>query len=148
VAGAASPATQPMMLSWQGPSQARVGERISVAINAQSSQPFGQLALAVGFDPAVLKPVEVSEGDLVRQNKLQSTFTQAIDQPGGRVVLELAVGAGGAASGAGSVATIVFEAIAASAGTPVTALEVVPASVSGEPVAVNPLAPLVLQVAP
>ena len=148
LAGVASPATQPMMLSWQGPNQAKVGERISVALNAQSSQAFGRLALAVGFDPAVLRPVEVNEGDLVRQNKLQSIFTHSIDQSAGRVVLELAAGAGGAASGAGSVASIVFEAIAASAETLVTALEVVPSSASGEPVTVNPLAPLVLQVAP
>jgi general secretion pathway protein D len=147
-AGVPSPATQPMMLSWQGPNQAKVGERISVAINAQSSQLFQHLALAVGFDPGVLRPVEVSEGDLMRQNKLQSTFTHAIDQPGGRVVLELTASGGGAASGAGSVATIVFEAIAASEGTPVTASDVQPASSSGEPVTVNALAPLVLQVAP
>lgn len=147
-AGAPSPATAPMMLTWQGPNQAKVGERISVAINAQSPQPFQHLALAVGFDPGVLRPVEVSEGDLVRQNNLQSTFTHAIDQPGGQVVLELAASGSGAASGAGSVATIVFEVSAASAGTPITAYNIVPAAPSGEPIAVNTVAPLVLQVAP
>jgi general secretion pathway protein D len=143
-AGVPSPATQPMMLSWQGPTQAKVGERISVAINGQSSQPFQRLALAVGFDPGVLRPVEVSEGDLVKQNKLQSTFTHSIDQPGGQLQFELAA----SGSGAASVATIVFEVIAASAGTPVTANNIHASGPSGESVVVNAAAPLLLQVAP
>jgi general secretion pathway protein D len=145
---AASPATQPMMLSWQGPSQAKVGERISLAINAQSSQPFQRLSLAIGFDPAVLKPVEVSEGDLFKQNKLQSAFTHSIDLAGGQVALELAANGSGAASGAGSIANVVFEVIAANPGTPVTASSVQSAAPSGEPVAVNPIAALVLQALP
>lgn len=145
-APAASPATQPLMLSWQGPSQARVGERISVAINAQSSQPFQQLALALGFDPGVLRPVEVTEGDLLRQNALASTFTPSIDAAGGQVLVDLAA-ASGAASGAGSVATVVFEVLAASAGTPITASNV-RAAAPGGPLAANPVAPLTLQVLP
>jgi general secretion pathway protein D len=143
-----SPATQPMMLSWQGPNQAKVGERISVAINGQSSQPFQRLAVAVGFDPGVLRPVEVAEGDLVKQNKLQSTFTNSIDQASGQLVFELAAGGSGAASGAGSVATVVFEVIAASPGTPVSANNIQSAGPAGEPIAVNEMPPLVLQVVP
>ncbi len=142
----ASPATQPLMLSWQGPSQARVGERISVTINAQSSQPFQQLAMAIGFDPGVLRPVEVTEGDIARQNQLPSTFTPSIDAAGGQVLVELAA-ASGAASGAGSVATVVFEVLAASAGTPITATNVRAAAPEG-PLAANTVAPLTLQVLP
>lgn len=145
---AASPATQPVMLSWQGPSQAKVGQRISVAINAQSSQPFQRIALAVGFDPNVLKAVEVVEGDLLKQNNLASTFTHAIDQPGGQVAVELAASGDAAASGAGSIATVVFEVLAASEGTPVTASNMQSAAPSGAPVMVNPVAALTLQVAP
>jgi general secretion pathway protein D len=128
-----------MMLSWQGPNQAKVGERISIVINGQSSQPFQQLALGVGFDPAVLRPVEVAEGDLVRQNKLESTFTHSIDQAGGQLAFELAASGSGAASGAGSLATVVFEVLAASAGTPVTANNIRLTGSSGEPAADSPL---------
>lgn len=144
----ASPATQPVMLSWQGPIQARVGERISVAVNSQSSQPFQRLALAIGFDPAVLKPVAVTEGDLFKQNNLASTFTQNVDQATGQVTVELAGGGASAASGAGGIATVVFEALAASAATPLTAGSVRALAPSGDAVAVNPMSPLSLEVAP
>jgi general secretion pathway protein D len=142
-----SPANQPMMLSWQGPSQAKVGERISIAINAQSSQSFQHLALAVGFDPGVLRPVEITEGDIMKQNKLASTFTQSVDPTAGQVLVELAAGSG-AASGAGSVATVVFEVLAANAGTPLTVSNVRSTAPAGEAVAVNAVAPLTLQVVP
>jgi general secretion pathway protein D len=145
---AASPATQPVMLSWQGPSQAKVGERISVAINAQSSQPFQRIALAVGFDPNVLEAVEVAEGDLLKQNNMASTFTHAIDQASGQVAVELTASGNGAASGAGSIATVVFEVLAASEGTPVTASNMQSAAASGAPLLVNPVAVLTLPVAP
>lgn len=137
-----------MMLSWQGPSQAKVGERISVAINAQSSQPFQRIKLSIGFDPGVLKPVEVAEGDLLKQNNLASTFTHSIDQTGGQVVIELAASGNGAASGAGSLATVVFEAIAVSPGTTVTASSIETSALSGDPVVVNPVGALTLNVVP
>jgi general secretion pathway protein D len=146
-AGMPSPASQPMMLSWQGPSQARVGERISMSINAQSSQSFQSLAMAVGFDPGMLRPVEVTEGDIMKQNKLASTFTQSIDPAGGQVLVELAAGSG-AASGAGSVATVVFEVLVANAGTTLTLSNLRSAAPSGESVAVNTVAPMTLQVVP
>jgi general secretion pathway protein D len=145
---AASPASQPLVLSWQAPSQVKAGERLSVTIAAQSSRPAHSLALALGFDPAVLRAVEVKEGDFMRQGQLASAFSQHIDQAGGKVALEVVARGDDGASGAGNVATVVFEALAAGATTTLNAGEVKAAAAGGEPLAVTASSAHALEVLP
>jgi general secretion pathway protein D len=136
------------VLSWQAPSQARAGERLSVTIDAQSSRPARSLALALDFDPALLRAVEVREGDFMRQGQTGASLSQHIDQAGGKVTLELAARGDGGASGAGSVATVVFEALAAGASTSIRPGEAKAAAAGGEPLAVTAPAALALEVLP
>jgi general secretion pathway protein D len=122
--GIVSPATQPLILSWEGPNQAKVGDKISVTINTQSSQRVNNIGMQIGFDPSVLKAVDVIEGNFLKQSNLASTFTKNIDPAGGQMTIELAGSETVGASGAGSVATLIFEAIAAGVQSKITATPV------------------------
>lgn len=111
--GKAAPAAQPLPLSWQGPNQAKVGDKISLTLNTPSSPGVDSLGLLVGFDPAVLKAVDAVEGNLLKQNNLSSNFTRTIDQASGQILVDLSgtAGTGGTKAG-GSVVTLVFEVMA------------------------------------
>jgi general secretion pathway protein D len=132
--------------SWQGPGQARVGERISLTLNTQAQQGVGNLSFLVGFDPAVLKAVDVVEGELAKQNNAPSNFTKAIDQQGGQLLIDLA--GMGAESGSGSVATLVFEVTGTSPQSPVAVSRIVATGTAGEPVALAAPVPHTIAVAP
>lgn len=117
-APAASPAVQPvappskppLALSWVGPNAVKVGDRVILTLNAQAAQSMSNLGLQVNFDPAVLKVVDVSEGNLLRQSNVPSTFTKSVDQNKGLASVELAGTGKDGASGNGSVVTIMFQA--------------------------------------
>jgi general secretion pathway protein D len=109
-------APQPLTFSWTGPNQARVGDKFSLTLNTQTVQGLNNLGFLVGFDPAVLKATDVTEGDLMQQNNSQSNFTKTIDQASGQILVDMK---GTAAGGEGSVITLMFEVTAATAQSPV-----------------------------
>jgi general secretion pathway protein D len=142
----ASPAAQPVVLSWQGPAQAKPGEHISLTLNVQSSQPAHSVSAVLAYDPALLRAVDATEGDFVRQSGNQSVFRQQVDEKAGQVMLELAA-ASGAASGAGAVATVEFEVLAPGKAL-LAARDIKALDASGEPLAVTASAPPSVQVQP
>ena len=99
----------PMSLSWQGPNQGKVGDKITLSLNARSTQGVKALGFHVEFDPGVLKALDVVEGDSMKRNNSTSTFSKKIDQEAGDVEIDL-VGKG--AEGAGKIFTMTFEVIA------------------------------------
>jgi general secretion pathway protein D len=143
----AAPAAGPVVLSWQGPSQAKVGQLVSLTLNAQSAQALGRMEMQVNFDPAVWKAVDVTEGSFLKQNNMQSSFVKTIDQPGGQIQLDV-TGTGAGASGSGSVATLVFEALAADPQAAISVGRMTPTAPGGEEVAATVPEPHVIAVAP
>jgi general secretion pathway protein D len=145
-APAQSPAVtqQPLVFSWNGPNQVKVGDKISLTLNTHSPQDVSGIGFLVGFDPAVLKVTDVAEGDFLKQNNSPSNFTRTIDQASGQILVD-ATGAG--ASGGGSVATMVFEVTAASSRSPVTISRINLTGASGEALPFTPLAPHFIAVA-
>lgn len=141
-----APATAPLTLSWQGPAQARPGETVSLTLNAQSGQALGSLGLLVGFDPAVLKVVDIEEGGFLRQNNMQSTMTRTIDQAGGQILLDLS--GQGAEGAGGSVATLIFEAVGAKPHSQISVGRVSSTGPGGEPLTSSPPEPHVIAVLP
>ncbi|HEY0666466.1 MAG TPA: secretin N-terminal domain-containing protein [Gallionella sp.] len=132
-------AAPPRLFSWQGPNQAKVGDKVSLTLNTQSPQGANSLGFLVGFDPAVLKATEVAEGSLMRQDGgSPSNFTGTIDQASGQILVEMK---GDAAGGEGSVATLVFEVTAATAQSPVTVSRINLAGSAGESLAFTAPAP-------
>jgi general secretion pathway protein D len=130
VPGNAVAATQPLAFSWAGPSQAKVGDKISLTLNTQAQQGVNSLGFLVGFDPAVLKATDVAEGNFMQQDNQPSNFTKTIDQAGGQILVDLK---GAAAGGEGSVVTLTFEVTAATARSPVVVSRINPSGAKGEP---------------
>lgn len=129
---------QPLVFSWNGPNQAKVGDKISLTLNTQSLQEVGNLGFLVGFDPAVLKATDVVEGNFMKQDNLPSNFTKTIDQASGQIMVDTS---GAGASGAGSVATMEFEVAAVSSRSPVTISRINLSGAGGEALPFVPLAP-------
>ncbi|NOU01066.1 MAG: type II and III secretion system protein [Gallionella sp.] len=115
-------------LSWQGPSQAKVGDKIMVSLNTQTTLGLKAFNVRVGFDPAVLQALDVIEGDALRRNNTPSNMTKNIDQASGEVVVDL-LGTG--ANVAASLATLMFEVTAAAPETLVTVNAITASGVTG-----------------
>lgn len=102
-------AAAPIVFSWQGPAQAKVGDTISLTLNTESVQTLNNLGLQVNYDPAVLKAVDVVEGNVLRKTGAQTLFTRFINQTSGQVAIDLAGHGSNRALGEGSVFTVTFE---------------------------------------
>jgi general secretion pathway protein D len=142
--GSAAVATQPLTFSWAGPNQAKVGDKISLTLNTRAQQGVNSLGFLVGFDPAVLKAIDVAEGDFMQQDNLPSNFTKTIDQASGQILVDLK---GAAAGGEGSVVTLTFEVTAATPQSPVVVSRVNLSGSAGEPLTFTAPAPHFVAVA-
>ncbi len=142
-----APASAAVVLSWQGPEQAKPGETIAVTLNAQSAQAVGGMGLLVSYDPAVLKAVDVTEGGFLRQTGTQTTFSKSIDEAGGQIRVDLA-GSGDGASGSGSVVTLAFEALAAHPQSQIAVGRLEPTGPDGDELPASVPAPHTVKVAP
>jgi len=107
------PAAAPIMLSWQGVSQAKVGDQFKLLVYAQTAAKVVSVPFMVNFDPAALEVVEVTEGELLNQNNVQTTFSNEIDQAAGQISVNVSQPGQTGNSGRGSLAAITFKVIAA-----------------------------------
>ncbi|MFZ2161168.1 MAG: secretin N-terminal domain-containing protein [Sideroxyarcus sp.] len=139
-------AAQPRVFSWQGPNQAKVGDKISLTLNTRAQQGVNSLGFLVGFDPAVLKASEVVEGDFMQRDNVPSNFSRTIDQASGQILVEVKGAA--ADGGEGSVVNLVFEVTAASPQSPVTVSGISLGGSGGEPLAFTAPAPHFVAVTP
>jgi len=112
--------TDPMSFGWLGPTQAKVGDKISVTLNTASPQAIRSLGFQIGYDASVLKALDVKEGGLLKSTDPAATFTKDIQQEAGQIQVELASQARGGASTTGTVITVAFEVLAPSPQTQVT----------------------------
>jgi general secretion pathway protein D len=109
-----SPDPRTVVLAWQGPNKAKVGDKIIISLNTPSSQGVKKIELSVGFDPSVFKAVDAVEGDSMKKNKEPSSFNKTIDQAGGEISVEIS---GSGMSTASSVVSLILEAVTESAET-------------------------------
>ena len=134
-------AAQNITLSWQGPSQVKVGDKIILSLHSPSTQGVKTLGFQVGFDPTVLKAIDVIEGDALRRNNATSNLNKNIDQSGGSISVELS---GTGSSGAAGVVSLMFEVISAASESSVTIDSTTAAGASGEAFSLTPPAPHVI----
>jgi general secretion pathway protein D len=139
------PSVMPLVFSWQGPNQAKVGDKISLRFNTRTEQGVNTLGFLVGFDPAVLKATDISEGSFMRQDSQPTNFTRTIDQASGQILIDLK---GSVAGGEGSVVEITFEVTAASPQSPVTVSRIDLAGSDGASLPFTPPAPHFIAVSP
>ena len=131
-------APQPLSFSWQGPARAKVGEKFTLTLSAQSGEAVRNLGVIVGFDSTVLKAVEAVEGSFLKQGGGASNFTRDIDQSSGQIILDASSGGMQGAKGGGSVVSISFEVVAAAAESQISVATAAPAGLDGQPLAFTP----------
>jgi general secretion pathway protein D len=131
-------------LSWDGVDQAKVGDLISLSVNAQSTQAMGSFGVQIAFEPAVLKAVDVLDGGYLKTAAAPAVLNKNIDQATGIVTADLSAGAG---SGAGSLLTLMFEVVGEAPAAAVSINRVTATSESGVALTIAPPAPHVLTVA-
>ncbi|MFZ2369002.1 MAG: cohesin domain-containing protein, partial [Azonexus sp.] len=100
-----------LSINVSGPAQAKIGDKINVALNAQGGQPINTLSLTVAYDSDALKPLTVSEGDLLRRGGVKGSFDWKIDAASGTLSADLATESGTSANAVGSIANLQFEVI-------------------------------------
>jgi general secretion pathway protein D len=145
---APAPAAGPVTLSWQGPAQARPGERVNLALNVKSAQAMSRLDLLVSFNPEAFKAVDVMEGAFLQQGNTPSILNKSIDQAGGQIQFDITGTGPDGASGTGILATLVFEAIAANPDSQFVVGRVAPSGPGGEALPASTPDPHVIKVGP
>jgi general secretion pathway protein D len=130
-----------MSFLWQGPAQAKAGDKFTLALSTQVAEPMGELELVISFDAALLKALDAVEGSFVKLNNASASFTREISQDSGQITIRLAGAPDKGARGAGGVVAITFEALGAADSAQVSVAQVTPSSVSGEPLAFVPPPP-------
>ena len=138
----AAPSIQPL-LSWRGTNQAKVGDKITLSLNTQSTQGVQTLGFKVGFDSAVLKAIDVIEGYALKRNNVPSKFTKSIDQAGGSIMVDMS---GAGASGYANVVMMSFEVISPVSASPVTISSITASGAGGETLSFIPPEPHVITV--
>jgi general secretion pathway protein D len=138
----------PVTLSWQGPAQAKPGEKVTLMLNVQSLQPVNSLSLLVSFDPGVFKALDAVEGGFLKQDGKQATLNKTIDQAGGQILLDASGGGSDGVSGTGSLVTLVFEALAANPKSQIAVSRLAPSDPAGEALASTLPAPHDIAVLP
>jgi general secretion pathway protein D len=134
-------APSPMVFSWQGPSQAKVGDTISLTLNTQSVQGMNNLGLLVNFDHTAFKVVDAVEGNLLKQGNIQSKFSKVINQNNGQVEISLAGHSTAGVFGDGSVVTLTLEVTGGAPQSQITVSRITPTRSGGIGLAYTPPAP-------
>jgi len=123
----------PLAFNWQGPTQAKVGTKFRLILNAQSREALGNLGVTLSYDPASLRALEATEGSFAKLGGAGATFTLDISQEAGQVSLAMSGGGAEGAKGAGSLTAITFEVLAAGT-SQISVAQVTPAGPAGETV--------------
>jgi general secretion pathway protein D len=143
-----APPALPVVVGVQAPAQAKVGDKFNMQFTAQFPQAASAIGFQLNYDPTALKVLDVAEGDLFRLRGLETNFSRDIDAGGGQVTVELSQKSGDPSPGAGAVASISFEVIAAKPQTTVTVTRVTPNAADGSALPFGMPAPHVMVLTP
>lgn len=125
----ASPPVPPgssfLSLRWQGPTEAKVGQQLTVSVLASTERPVRSLPFQLGFDPATFQVVGVKEGGFFAQDGGTANMSSQID-PNGKVFVGVARSGSDGVRGDGVVATVTLRAIAAKPNSELRLISVTP----------------------
>ena len=108
------------MLSWQGASQAKVGDQFKIVVYAQTGGKVVDVPLKVAYDSSALEVVDVAEGDFLKANNAQTVFSSNVDPSGGQVSVDISQPGLEGAAGRGSLAVLTFKVTAANPQAPIS----------------------------
>ena len=112
-------------LSWQGPSKAKAGEQIKLALRLKSDGEVRSLPFQVGFDSAVFQVMQVEEGGFFKQDNGTTSFSNNVDAANGKLFVSVTRADVEGASGEDAVVVVTLRALAPS---PQATLKVLSAS--------------------
>ena len=107
----ATPVASPLTLSWSGEAQLKAGEETVLTLDLKADQPVISTAIQIGYDPAALKVLEATEGDLMRQGAT-TTFSSRMDEKAGRLFIGLSRSGTTGATGEGSLVRLRLQGVA------------------------------------
>ncbi len=111
--GGANAEPSMIALSWQGPSQVKVGEQFKLALRMKTDGGVRSLPFQLGFDPAAFQVVGVTEGAFFKQNEAKTSLSSNIDASAGKVFASVVRSGVDGARGEDSVAILTLRALAA-----------------------------------
>ena len=123
-AGAAVfPAGDGLQLAWAGPAQAKVGDEVTLVLNARTGQPMAGAAVQVSFDPAALEFVRLTEGSFMKGGGAATAVNHRLDASAGLLSVRFAR-VGGGATGTGDLMAVTFRVLDGDAATQIQAATV------------------------
>jgi general secretion pathway protein D len=147
VVGSPALPTTGAQLQWQGPAQVKVGDTFALQLTMVTDQPITSLPMTIGFDNVVLQVVGITEGDFLKQDNAQTSFSSRVDPNGQILITSVRTGETGATS-PGTIATINFRALAPTAAGHVQLLTAAPVGLLGRAVSAPLPAPYSVQAQP
>lgn len=100
-------------LTWQGPSQVKVGEEFKLSLKMKADGSVRSLPFQLGYDTTAFQVVDVAEGPFFKQNNGTTSFSKNVDVAGGKVFVSVVRSDVGGASGEDAVAVVTLRALAA-----------------------------------
>ncbi len=121
----AAPAPGDMLLRWKGPTEAHVGEVITLELELESADALRAAPLQLGFNPANMEIVSVKEGSFFARNG-KSTFGHVVDKASGRISVAATTNEAGGAKGEGVLLKIELRPLAVDAASEISVLGMTP----------------------
>lgn len=100
-------ANEGLQLSWRGPPQAKVGDEVTLVLEARVGQPMAGAAIQIAFDPAALEFVRFAEGGFMQSGGASTAVNHRFDPAAGILTVRFAR-VGGGASGQGDLMAVTF----------------------------------------
>ena len=112
---AATSKPQTMTLTLEGSEELKVGEESLINLHIKADQPLLSSALQLGYDPKAIKIVEISEGNLMKRDGNQTTFSTRMDENSGRIFVGLSRAGNNGATGEGELIQLKVKGLAPAA---------------------------------
>lgn len=135
-------------LSWQGPTQAKAGETIKLALRLKTDGTVRSLPFQASFDASALQIVGIAEGGFFKQDGGSTSFSSNVDPATGKFFVSVTRSDVEGAIGEDTVAVVTLRALAAKAPAEIRLLSATPISQGEKPPAVALPPPYALTIAP
>jgi general secretion pathway protein D len=122
-----------VQFNWIGPAAARVGEPVTLSLNAKANEPMASASLQIAYDPLKLAVVEVKEGPLLGQGEARTVFNHKVDPARGRILVSINRGGASGATGDAPIVEVTFKAVTEADAIPVELTVASPVGTGGRP---------------
>jgi general secretion pathway protein D len=114
----AAPGAAHVALAFEGGNRLKVGEEAVIQLQMRTDNPLVSTAFQLAFDPQALKVLEVTEGEVLREDGARTTFSARTDASAGRVFIGVSRPTDNGAAGQGTLVQVRVQAIAAADAAP------------------------------